>query len=379
MRDTSGNSTPLLFQLDGTRRYMISSWDARPIARYPGVRDSPYLREFKRKCVAVEPGEAMTIADIEGPGVISPFYFHFNVRVPRTLSRGLELRFFWEDEETPSVCVPVGDFFGSPFCRYVQYDALAQSMLNGGYVSRFPMPFRRRARLVVRNSGPHAAERILYSIGWQKGVQLPEDLLYFHAQWRRSNPTREGVPHEVLSVQGRRGQYVGCHLFQQNLDPWLRRGPGGWMYPSGAGMGNMEGWDEVYVDGETEPSRHDTGTEEYFHTGPYFTHGRSTGIFEGCTMRSYLTGRMAAYRFHLHDPIPFLRDFRMLWRHGLLDSIRADFTTTAFWYQEEPHQHHELPPFGQRLPNGCVPHALRAIALFPMVLGTKAVCRWIAA
>jgi len=116
------------------------------------------VEEFKRKCVGIAPGESFTVADLEGPGVINRFYFHYNVRWPRSLSRGLELRFYWDGEEEPSVCAPLGDFFGSPFCKYVEYEAFAQSMLNGGYVSRFPMPFRKRARLVIRNASPYQAE-----------------------------------------------------------------------------------------------------------------------------------------------------------------------------------------------------------------------------
>jgi len=357
---------------------LVSSWDARPIEKYPGVPPSPYVEEFKRKCVGIAPGESFTVADLEGPGVINRFYFHYNVRWPRSMSRGLELRFYWDGEEEPSVCAPLGDFFGSPFCKYVEYDAFAQSMLNGGYVSRFPMPFRKRARLVIRNASPYQAERELYGVTYLRDVELPDDLLHFHARWNRANPTEEGVPYEVLDAAGR-GQYVGCHLFQQNRDAWIGRGPGKWIFPAGSGMGNMEGWDEVYVDGEAEPSQHDTGTEEYFNTGPYFTHGRSTGIFDGCTVRSYLTGRMAAYRFHVYDPIPFNSRFRMIWRHGLLDSIRADFASTAFWYQAEPHVPFDLPPFEDRLPSSWLTHGLRSVALFPMVLGTKLLCRTIAA
>ena len=367
-----------LFRAREGRSRLISSWDARPLARLRGVPRSPYSDEFMRKCVTLEPGESFTVADEEGPGVVTRVYFTFTLKWPRTLPRGLDLLFYWDDEEDPSVCAPLGDFFGSAFCRYREYDSLVQSMLNGGYVSRFPMPFRERAKLVIRNSTGHRVEQVFFGVTVRTGVELPEDSLYFHAHWRRTNPTREGVPHTVLKAEGS-GHYVGCHLQEQNRDAWTRRRPDRWTLPGGAGMGQMEGWEEMFIDGEERPAQHGTGTEEYFNAGPYFTHGRSTGVLEGCTVRSYLTGRVAAYRFHIYDPVPFDSSFEMTWHHGLLDVVRSDFASTAFWYQEEPHAPYDLPRFRERLPSSVLPHTLRSVLFWPVVLGTKALTRFLGA
>lgn len=356
------------------RSKLESGWDARPLERLPGVTSGPYRDEFVRKCISLEAGESFTLAEIEGPGLITRLYFTFTLKLPRSLPRGLDLMFFWDEEENPSVNVPLGDFFGSPFCRYREYDSIPQSMLNGGYVSRFPMPFRKRARLVLGNSMERSCEQVFFGIGYYGDIEVPRDCLYFHSGWSRSSPADEGRPHELLNATGL-GQYVGCHLYQQNLDRWTRRRPDRWILPGGAGMGQMEGWEEVYVDGDEAPSHHGTGTEEYFNAGPYFTHGKRTGALEGCTLRSYLTGRVAAYRFQLFDPIPFKERFQMIWHRGLADSVRSDFTSVAFWYQDEPHLPTRLPDFSQRRPCSVVPHALRAVIAFPVVLTAKAMTR----
>lgn len=363
-----------LFRQQAGSSHLVSGWDARPLSRLPGVSKGPYRDAFTRKCIRLAPKESFTLADIEGPGIITRIYFTFGLKWPRSVLRGMELAFHWDEEENPSVLAPLGDFFGSAFCAYREYDSLIQSMLNGGYVSRFPMPFRKRARLVLRNSSGSEVEQVFFGITHYSGVELPEDSLYFHSHWRRSNPTKEGAAHQLLEAEGS-GQYAGCHLFQQNTDPWLRRRPDRWILPGGAGVGQMEGWEEIFIDGEPEPSHHGTGTEEYFNAGPYFTHGRSTGALEGCTLRSYLTGRVAAYRFHLFDPVPFEKSFRMIWHHGLLDSVRSDFASTAFWYQGEPHRPHQLPPYRERLPSPVVSHAARATLAWPLVLGAKALTR----
>lgn len=360
------------------RSYLVSGWDARPLDRLPGVTRGPWRDEFMRKCITLAPGESFTLADLEGPGIISRIYFTFTRKWPRTAPRGLELLAYWDDEKEPSVCSPLGDFFGSAFCKYREYDSLCQSMQNGGYVSRFPMPFRRRARLVLSNSMDRKVEQIFYGISCYRGLEVPDDALYLHSCWRRTNPTREGEPHLLLEAEGR-GHYAGCHLYQQNRDAWTRRRPDRWVLPGGAGMGHMEGWEEIFIDGEESPSHHGTGTEEYFNAGPYFTHGRSTGVLDGCTVRSYVTGRVAAYRFQVLDPVPFERSFRMIWHHGLLDSVRADFASTAFWYQDEPHLHFGLPLFDERLPSSTVPHSARAVVLWPIVLGAKVLSRLLGA
>jgi hypothetical protein len=55
----------------------------------------------------IEGGQTVTLAEIEGPGVIQHIWM-----TPTGNWRYSILRFYWDDEKEPSVEVPVGDFFG---------------------------------------------------------------------------------------------------------------------------------------------------------------------------------------------------------------------------------------------------------------------------
>ena len=62
------------------------------------------------------------------------------------LHRQLVLRMYWDGEPTPSVEVPVGDFFGVGFGERRDYASLPLTETSRGYDCYWPMPFHRSAR-----------------------------------------------------------------------------------------------------------------------------------------------------------------------------------------------------------------------------------------
>ena len=70
-------------------------------------------------------------------------------------------------------------------------------------------------------------------------------------------------------------------------------------------------------------------------------------------------GRVAAYRWHLPDPIPFRSSFRLDLERAPTDRAAADFATVAYWYQTEPHRPlRRLPSPGERkVPEVLIPSA----------------------
>jgi hypothetical protein len=110
-----------------------------------------------RPNVPIESGETVTVAEIDGPGVIK----HVWMTTPNELHgrahlvRDLVLRIFWDDEDDPSVEVPLGDFFCCGHGRYCQLRSLPVTVgANGGLNCYLPMPFRERAEITVENTGP---------------------------------------------------------------------------------------------------------------------------------------------------------------------------------------------------------------------------------
>src|SRR4029078_10232773 len=75
----------------------------------PGRKGSAYL--------PLAAGETLTLADIEGPGVIRHIWITVADRTPAGpyVLRDLVLRARWDGSEHPSVEVPLGDFFCNGF------------------------------------------------------------------------------------------------------------------------------------------------------------------------------------------------------------------------------------------------------------------------
>ncbi|MFC2077037.1 DUF2961 domain-containing protein, partial [candidate division KSB1 bacterium] len=98
----------------------------------------------------IKAGERVTLADIEGPGVIRRIWM--TVRGNTANLRGLVLRFYWDGQTVPSVEAPLQDFFGIPFARQVPFESCFFSNPEGRSFNCFiPMPFKRRARVVIEN------------------------------------------------------------------------------------------------------------------------------------------------------------------------------------------------------------------------------------
>src|SRR5690606_4278896 len=60
-----------------------------------------------RPAIGLEPQQNNPLADIEGPGIIQ----HIWITCPQEALKGTVLLMTWDDEDTPSVEVPLGDFF----------------------------------------------------------------------------------------------------------------------------------------------------------------------------------------------------------------------------------------------------------------------------
>ena len=73
----------------------------------PSRKGSPCIGEVK-------PGETALLGEIEGPGVIQHIWITVTDKTSdadRFVLRDLVLRMYWDGEESPSVEVPLGDFF----------------------------------------------------------------------------------------------------------------------------------------------------------------------------------------------------------------------------------------------------------------------------
>ena len=107
--------------------------------------------------------------DVPGPGVIQHFWCTID---PKQL-RHLILRIYWDHEETPSVEVPLGDFFCNGWKSYldtwkpVNINSLPINVNpTGGFNSFFPMPFRQHCRITIENRWEREQKGFYYTINY---------------------------------------------------------------------------------------------------------------------------------------------------------------------------------------------------------------------
>ncbi len=332
----------------------------------------------------IAPGRSAVLADIAGAGCINHIWCTMVCDQPDFLRR-VVLRARWDDETDFSIIAPIGDFFGMGHAQSVDFVSLPLQMspANGrAFNCFFPMPFSSRAFFEVVNECD--VELLFYFyIDYEIHDRIDEDLGRFHAQWRRQ-PITDGISdsgmtnqewsfggenpdgrgnYVILEAEGT-GHYVGCNLNIHNLRPkswpehlpWpvtpdqLQQNPPG-LFEAFNWYG--EGDDMIFIDGEIwPPSLHGTGTEDYFNTAwcpatPY------SAPYHGITLPGgpNWSGKISLYRFHIEDPVCFQKSIRVTIEHGHANRRSDDYSSTAYWYQLEPHKPFPaLPPVAERLP-----------------------------
>jgi hypothetical protein len=319
----------------------------------------------------IAPGEARVLADIRGPGQITHIWMTQGKHYRECL-----LRITWDDARSPSVLAPLGDFFCLGHGLVSNFQSLLFSAsANPDNVGRFnqgcalncyaPMPFRKRAlvELINQSSEPHGQ---YFYIDYETLEEVPEDLGYFHAEFRRTNPfggwgheIRVNTPEADIVNAGRlawdnnyvildtkgRGHYIGCNLSVTNFQ-------GTWW---------GEGDDMIWVDGNKwPPDLHGTGSEDYLNQAwgmqdNAFLHNGSS-VFEGRTVmppsnrRPGRGGYQTSYVLHVENPVRFQKEIKVTIEHGHGNHLANEMSSVAYWYAEKPAAAVAVPPVAKRLP-----------------------------
>jgi hypothetical protein len=317
-----------------------------------------------RPCITLPQGQTVTLAEIQGTGVLQHFWITVTDKTEKGffVLRDLVLRMYWDDEQEPSVEVPLGDFFCNGFGARCNVNSLPIAVNpTGGMNCYFPMPFRRAAKITIENQ--HAAEvrGFFYQFSYTLVDELPEEAAYFHAQWRRENLTVEAEDFTIVDQIKGRGHYVGTYLAWAALERY-------WW---------GEGEVKFYIDGDEEwPTICGTGTEDYFggawcfyekvnglpvetpYSTPYlgYPYYSKTDTTNAQKFGEDAVPMHGMYRWHLMDPIRFEEDLKVtiqqIGHNGLgLFERTDDVSSVAYWYQAEPHAPFPvLPPAPKRWP-----------------------------
>ena len=319
--------------------------------------DSPLGHSRKGSpCIdRIPSGATETLMDIDGCGVIQ----HIWVTVTDETEKGhfvlrdLVLRMYWDHEETPSVEVPLGDFFLNGFARSYEVCSIPMAVNpRRGMNCYLPMPFSSHARITVENQHPGDICGFFFQIDFVRLDTPLSDAGTLHAQWRRQKLTRLQEDYVILDGVRGRGHYVGTHLMIQSLERY-------WW---------GEGEVKFYVDGDQDyPSQCSTGLEDYF--GGAWSFGGYRNEKGYMQEKNYCTPFLgypfyscedtfhaeyfqrdippmrSFYRWHMPDPVLFTDDLKVTVQqigsgprgpYGLFER-QDDYSSVAYWYQSEPH------------------------------------------
>jgi len=288
-----------------TRWYSYENPDGR---RGEGGKTQSGRKGAANKTIA--PGETAVLADVPGPGVVRRIWLTVPGRV-ETL-RGWVVRMYWDGQDWPSVEAPLQDFFGLPFARQVPFESALFSNPEGrSFNCVVPMPFRKRALLTVTNESPSEA-MLFYDVDATVGDALADETGYFHARYRRENPTTAKRDFEVLPRIEGRGRYRGANVGIRTTDH--RR-------PLWFGEGELK----VYLDDDREwPTLVGTGTEDL--VGSAWGLGRFDDLYQGAPLTEERDGVWGFYRYHVPDPVYFAKAVRVTLQQiagGSVAQIRA--------------------------------------------------------
>ncbi|CAN5427228.1 DUF2961 domain-containing protein [soil metagenome] len=291
--------------------------------------------------VVIKSKTTYTVAEIDGSGSIQHIWM-----TPTGNWRFSILRFYWDDETTPSVEVPVGDFFGMGWGKYAHLNSLAVTVNPGSAFNCYwPMPFRKKCKITMENID--TKDMVLYYQVDYILTEVPSDAAYFHAQFNRTNPLPYKTDYTLVDNIKGRGQYVGTYM------AWGVHNNGWW----------GEGEIKFFMDGDTQyPTICGTGTEDYF-CGSYDfdTRKKNAAGVDEVNYTEFSTAyaglhqvvrgdghyeiaqRFGLYRWHITDPVRFEKDLKVTiqalgWRDGgRYLPLKDDIASTVFWYQTEPH------------------------------------------
>lgn len=307
---------------------------------------------------SVAPGATITVLDTDGPGAVSHIWFTLADHEPYNLKR-IVLRIYWDEEKTPSVETPIGDFFGLGLGEYHSWQSELLSVGNDKALNCFfPMPFRHHARITLTNEGKEDIRALYYNIDYRTYLHpLPADTLYFHAQYRQAQPNR-GWTDKWLS-NGDPLVNNATNLDGKNNYVWMQaKGHGQYVGVTMSVLQNQDGWwgegdDMFWIDGAKRPAIVGTGAEDYFlGAWDFGGHPFSYLLYGAPIVGKEVAGsRSSVYRFHLDSPIPFTKSIRATIEHGHANHRSDNYYSVAYWYQSEPHAPFPpLPPVEDRIP-----------------------------
>ena len=258
---------------------------------------------------------------LDGPGAINCIRVRFDpplTPADHDVLREITIQIRWDDERSPSVWSPLGDFFGTAPGANVYRSLPCGYTEDGWFYADWFMPFAKSAEVRFVNEGK-VDRKFKYEIYRE---EIKGDLTRyarFHAKWHRdeflpTEPERQ-IDWPLLKTSGR-GRFVGVMLHV-----WNPRG--GWW---------GEGDEKFFVDGEKFPSTFGTGSEDYFgyawSSPALFQHAFHNQTHNDGNSK----GHVSVNRWQIADQIPFEHKFEGCIEKYFPNERPTRYAATVYWY-----------------------------------------------
>jgi hypothetical protein len=240
--------------LDMPQRDLSTSSQVVPnyarVQNYRSLKQSSYDRTGgNNDSWTVDTGATKEVFSSDGPGIITHIWFTIAPKSENIdVLKQIVLRIYWDGNPQPSVEVPIGDFFGLNLSEYFLYQSVFLNCSPDKALNcYFAMPFRRSARITVTNESDQPLHALFSNIDYQLLPSLPDDAMYFHAQYRQATPN---VP--VRLPNGLNSNGNNNYVFLET------RGRGHLMGVTLGVVRTADGWwgegdDMIFIDNETHP------------------------------------------------------------------------------------------------------------------------------
>jgi len=314
-----------------------------------GFANAGWKYDRYQELASLDAHKAMRVADLKGPGIIR--HIHVTRHQPKELAaRGVVLEIWFDDAKEPAVRCPLADFFGDG-CngQGMNFTSTLIECAPWSYNGYFPMPFKSRARVLLRNDTDKDLMDYSY-VEWENLPEWNDQLGYFHATYgRKCFQLTKTTDETFFEVEGS-GHLLGRQYSVVTEEPLFR----GFAFV-------MEGNNEVDIDGQARKLDY-LGTEDSF-TFSWGFQQPFAGLRAGMTLvKPEPPCMLSIYRFHDHQPIRFAKSLRwhINWsqeKHffgnkewmAKLEGAKAkggcwvDYATVYYWYQGVPGEYRHAP------------------------------------
>ena len=206
-------------------------------------------------------GTAVVLIDAEGPGVVTnihvsdymPLQILFGDQRPADPKAAAQLivRVFYDNEEKPSINMPLYDFLGDVGGESAYYGTVFFSKVKRSHNFRLPLPFDNHIKIEIQNTTD--TDLLGYcDIQWDQTDALPNRVGYLYAEYRRGEAV---LPETVLDLADIKGKgKIAAHWYSVSAD-----------IPEAAnGEYLCEGNQEFYIDGCEKAALEYLGSEDCY-------------------------------------------------------------------------------------------------------------------